>query len=62
MSQPGTNLEILLRPYMDEETKSLTLRSLKVFLMVTLGRTVPPYEIENLADHLDKDGDGFITW
>ena len=40
----------------------MTLRALKVFLMVNLGRTLPPYEIENLADHLDPDGDGFITW
>ena len=47
---------------MDEQTKSMTLRALKVFLMVNLGRTIPPYEIENLAAHLDGDGDGFITW
>jgi hypothetical protein len=47
---------------MDEQTKSMTLRALKVFLLVTLGRTVPPYEIENLAGYLDGDGDGFITW
>jgi Ca2+-binding EF-hand superfamily protein len=51
-----------MRPYLDEQTKTMTLRSLKVFLMVNLGRTIPPYEIENLADYLDPDGDGFITW
>ncbi len=51
-----------MRPYMDEQTRSMTLRAIKVFLMVNLGRTLPPYEIENLADHLDPDGDGFITW
>ncbi len=42
---PGKNLEIMLRPYMDSEKKTMTLRALKMFMAVSLGRAFAAYEI-----------------
>ena len=41
----------------------MTMRSLKVFLTVTAGRSgLSPYEIECLVNYLDRaDRDGWIT-
>ena len=54
--------ESLITPYM-HESGSMTMRSLKVFLTVTAGRSgLSPYEIECLVNHLDRaDKDGWIT-
>ena len=54
--------ESLITPYM-HENGSMTMRSLKVFLTVTAGRSgLSPYEIECLVNDLDRaDKDGWIT-
>jgi hypothetical protein len=54
--------ESLITPYM-HENGSMTMRSLKVFLTVTAGRSgLSPYEIECLVNYLDRaDKDGWIT-
>jgi hypothetical protein len=59
-----TTLEMMVRPYLIEERKSMTIRSLKVFLTVTCGsgKALSPYEVECLVDSLDPDKDGWITW
>ncbi len=62
MATPGMNLEVMVRPFIDSVTKSMTMRSLKLFLTVSIGKCLSPYEIECLVDHLDTDRDGFITW
>ena len=47
---------------MDSEKKLMTLRALKMFIAVSLGRAFAAHEIHNLVDQMDPDGDGFITW
>ena len=60
--EPAKNLEVMLRPFMDSEKNRMTIRGFKMFLAVTLGRAFAAHEIENFADRMDPDGDGFITW
>jgi Ca2+-binding EF-hand superfamily protein len=49
----------LIKPFTEEHTGQINIRHLKVFLFVTF--ILPPYEIENMIDYLDKDNDGFVS-
>ena len=51
------SLAEVIKPFLDEG-HVINIRNMKAFLFVTF--TLPDYEIENLIDLLDKDGNGFI--
>jgi hypothetical protein len=59
----GDTFDSLVKTYLHPDNGSMTMRSLKVFLTVTAGRSgLSPYEIECLVDYLDRaDKDGWIT-
>ena len=55
----------MISPYLDEQPKFkkeeqsiINIRNLKTFFY--LGLALPPYDIENLIEYLDKDNNGFV--